>query len=202
LHEGPAGPKVVANPTCAQDSREGEGICYAFFMVLRWLFGDSTSSAPTASGELLALVKRFMPAADADGAAIVGAVAGLLASVAHADRVYGPEERAHVQDALGRMPGLTPEAVAAVCELLDTRLADLAHESLQTYTRVLYERLERHARFEVLEVLMDLAAADELLTMDETALLRRVTRGLGLSDQEYLASQERHRERLSVLKPS
>jgi uncharacterized tellurite resistance protein B-like protein len=171
-------------------------------MVLRWLFGESTpASPPTASAELLALVKRSMPSADADSAAIVGAMAGLLATVAHADRVYTDQERAHVKKALERMHGLSEQAVLAVGTLLDTRLAELAHESLQTYTRVLYERLEREARFEVLEVLMDLAAADEVLTMDETALLRRVARGLGLSDQEYLVSQERHRQRLSVLKP-
>ena len=47
---------------------------------------------------------------------------------------------------------------------------------------------------------MDLAAADQVLTMEETLLLKRVARGLGLSDQEYQVSQERHRERLSVIK--
>jgi uncharacterized tellurite resistance protein B-like protein len=168
----------------------------------RWLFGDSESSSPpTASKELVALVSRFMPMADADAAAIVGAVSGLLATVAHVDRNYGPEEREHIREALGRMHGLTSEAVSAICELLDTRMVDLAHESLQTYTRVLYERLEREARVEVLDLLMDLGAADHVLTMDETLLLRRVARGLGLSDQEYVVSQDRHRERLSVLKP-
>ena len=65
---------------------------------------------------------------------------------------------------------------------------------------MLYEGLTREARLEVLEALMDLAAADELLDMQETNLLRRIARGLGLSDQEYLASQERHRQRLSVLR--
>src|SRR5690349_587307 len=100
-------------------------------MVLRWLFGEeSPSSPPTASAELIALGTRHMPEADADSAASVGAVAGLLATVAHADRVYGAEEREHVREALGRMHGLVPEAVTAVSALLDTRMADLAHESL------------------------------------------------------------------------
>jgi len=88
-----------------------------------------------------------------------------------------------------------------VAALLGERMAELAHESLQTYTRVLYEQLERGARLEVLDVLMDLAAADQLLAMEETNLLRRIARGLGLSDHDYLAAQERHRMRLSVLTP-
>jgi uncharacterized tellurite resistance protein B-like protein len=101
---------------------------------------------------------------------------------------------------LGRTQGVTPEAVGAIMALLDARMADLAHESLQTYTRVLYEGLSREARLEVFEVLMDLAAADDVLDVHETHLLRRIARGLGLSDDEYLASQSRHRERLGILR--
>lgn len=169
-------------------------------MLFRWLLGQSPDTSPaTASDELRALVARSMPAADATAAATVGALAGLLATVAHADRQYTAEEEAHVREALARVEGLAPGAVDAVAALLRERIAELAHESLQTYTRVLYEQLERVARLEVLDVLMDLAAADEVLAMAETNLLRRIARGLGLSDQEYLATQERHRARLSVL---
>ncbi len=171
-------------------------------MLFRWLFGSSPDAAPpTASDELRALVARSMPGADPAAAATVGAVAGLLASVAHADREYTPEEEAHVREALKQVKGLDPGAVDAVATLLGERMAELAHESLQTYTRVLYERLAREARLEVLDVLMDLAAADQVLAMEETNLLRRIARGLGLSDHDYLAAQERHRMRLSVLTP-
>jgi uncharacterized tellurite resistance protein B-like protein len=170
-------------------------------MLFRWLFGSSDAASPSASDELRALVARSMPGADPTMAATVGAVAGLLASVAHADRVYTPEEEAHVREALSRVTGLGNGAVDAVANLLAERMDELAHESLQTYTRVLYEQLERGARLEVLDVLMDLAAADQVLAMEETNLLRRIARGLGLSDHDYLVAQERHRMRLSVLSP-
>jgi uncharacterized tellurite resistance protein B-like protein len=52
---------------------------------------------------------------------------------------------------------------------------------------------------ELLDMLMDLAAADLVVSMDETNLLRRLAKLLALSDQDYLASQARHRDRLSVL---
>ena len=170
-------------------------------MFFKWLFGETQAAEPTASDELRRLVAHSMPGADARTAAIVGATAGLLASVAHADRKYSEAEREAVLDALNKVRGLAPGALTAIDELLHERVAELAHEPLQTYTRVLYEGLERGARAEVFEVLMDLAAADELLDMEETNLLRRIARGLGLSDEEYNASQARHRERLSVLRP-
>ena len=153
-----------------------------------------------ASDELLRRVREHMPEATSEDAALVGAIAGLFACVAYADRDYSEAEREAVRRELERVHGLTAAGVNAVSELLDQRIAELARESLQTYTRVLYDGTARELRVEVLDVLVDLAAADENLTMDETTLLRRVARGLGLSDEEYNQSQARHRDRLSVLK--
>jgi uncharacterized tellurite resistance protein B-like protein len=169
-------------------------------MLFKWLLGDEEKRTPRASEELHGLVMRSMPKADAQEAAIVGALAGLMASVVHADRQYTEAEREAVSSALAKLGTLAPEALGAIEELFAERLVELAHEPLQTYTRVLYEGLERPARHEVFEALMDLAAADEVLDMQETNLLRRIARGLGLSDHEYVASQERHRARLSVLR--
>lgn len=170
-------------------------------MLFQWLFGKKDETTATASDELRRLVAHSMPGADAHTAAIVGATAGLLATVAHADRNYTEAEREAVRGALSQVQGLGSGAFSAIEELLAERVAELAHEPLQTYTRVLYEGLERSARLEVFEALMDLAAADEVLDMHETNLLRRIARALGLSDQEYNASQARHRQRLSILRP-
>ena len=169
-------------------------------MLFNWLTRNEAARTPTASEELRALVRRSIPNADQEQAAIVGALAGLMAAVAHADRKYSEAEREAVSDALSKVQCIAPEALGAIEELFAERLAELAHEPLQTYTRVLYEQLAREARLEVFEALMDLAAADEVLDMQETNLLRRIARGLGLSDDEYVASQQRHRARLSVLR--
>lgn len=169
-------------------------------MLFKWLLGSEAERTPSASEELLALVARAMPGADAREAAIVGALAGLMATVAHADRKYTDAEREAVSSAFAKVGSIRSEALGAIEELFAERLVDLAHESMQTYARVLYEQLERPARLEVLDALMQLAAADEVLDMQETNLLRRIARGLGLSDHEYQASQQQHRARLSVLR--
>jgi uncharacterized tellurite resistance protein B-like protein len=170
-------------------------------VLLKWLFGDTDHAAnPSASKELRALVTRHMPTADDHTAAVVGALAGLLATVAHADRTYTDSEREQVKQALKDIPVLAEGAAEAIEALLSQRMAELAHESLQVYTRVLYNGLERWARLEVFEVLMDLAAADDVLDMQETNLLRRIANALGLTENEYLTSQARHKEKLGLLK--
>jgi uncharacterized tellurite resistance protein B-like protein len=169
-------------------------------MLFRWLLGDVKSAPPTATEELRALVARSMPQADHHTAAIVSSVAGLCATVAHADRAYTEQERAHVRRALEQMSGLGAGSTQAIETLLSERITELAHESLQTYTRVLYEGLERQGRLEVLDVLMQLAAADELLDMAETNLLRRITNALGLTEDEYLRAQAKHKQKLGLLR--
>ena len=171
-------------------------------MFFRFLSGktDSAEGAPTASEALQQLVQASMPAATPEQAAVVGAVAGLLAFVAYADRRYTDDEQRAVRAALSRVEGFPEHAAEAVSALLGERIKDLATEPVQTYTRVLVGLTSRVARVELLDVLMDLAAADELLSIDETHGLRRVTKLLGLSERDYDAAQAQHRHRLSVLR--
>jgi uncharacterized tellurite resistance protein B-like protein len=125
---------------------------------------------------------------------------GLLASVAYADRKYTPEEQDQVRGALARVQGLDAAAVDTICTTLRDHIARIALGSTHTYTRDLRELVAPEVRREVLDVLVDLAAADGELVLAETDLLRRTAAALGLSPDDYLAAQARHRERLSLLK--
>jgi uncharacterized tellurite resistance protein B-like protein len=158
------------------------------------------TAAPAGADVLRDLVASELPELDADSAGIVVAVAGLLASVAHADRVYGEAERAYTRTALGRLDGLTPEGVGAVCAVLDAHGRSIAAQNPQAFTRELRERVDVELRREVLELLVELAAVDGELSLAETDLLRRTTAALGLHTDDYLAAQHKHREKLSVLR--
>jgi uncharacterized tellurite resistance protein B-like protein len=167
------------------------------------MFFRSSKSAPEAPPEASALlietVKRHMPDADPDVVAIVGAVAGLLARVAYADLELSESELDEIRHQLGNVEGFEKPGIEAVCELVREHSQALGVEGIQTYTRVLYDETSRALRIEVLDVLLDLAAADGRVTLDETNLLRRITTSLGLSDADYQVSQERYRKKLSVL---
>lgn len=156
--------------------------------------------ARTVDEELLTVVRAEMPAASDDEVRILCAVAGLIGGVAYADGEYSGVEAAMVRAALARVHGLSPGAVDAICAVLAARIRELVHGELQRYARELVDGTEREARVELLEVLMDLAAADETITLAETNHLRRVASLLGLSPDDYLAAQSRHRDKLSVLR--
>ncbi len=167
------------------------------------IFGRTPRPEPTrsqGSARLDALVRAHMPAADDDERRIVVALAGLCASIAYADRRYEDAEHAYVRDSLARVQGLAGAGAEAICEALREHVVELAAGNTHAYLRDLREGAEPEVRREVLEALVDLAAADGELSLAETNLLRRTARSLGLDDDDYLAAQTRHRERLSVLK--
>lgn len=152
------------------------------------------------SARLDALVRAHMPNADDASVRIVVAVTGLLAAVVYADRRHSDEEQAHVREALGRIHALGADGVDAICDALRAHVVELAASNTQAFTRDLRELGDLALRREVLDALLDCAAADEDVSFEETSLLRRVANAMGLDDADYLASQARHRARLSVLR--
>ena len=169
-------------------------------MFFRRRASQAPQKRPPIASELASLVRSHMAGADDDDVRIVTAIAGLLAGVAYADREYAPAERDRIREDLGRMNALPDAGVDAICALLDREIVELGTGNQQSYTRDLRELVDTELRREVLEVLVDLAAADGEVSLSETDLLRRTTNALGLSPDDYTAAQARHSDRLSILK--
>jgi uncharacterized tellurite resistance protein B-like protein len=166
------------------------------------IFRKRAPNPPVLQGQdrLERLIRAHLPDADDETRRLAGALTGLLACVAYADRKYDVTEQAHTREALQRVHGLGTAGVDAICEALQLHIAELATTNMQVHTRQLRELSELELRREVLDVLVDLAAADGELSLVETDLLRRTTAAMGLTQDDYLAAQARHRERLSVLR--
>jgi uncharacterized tellurite resistance protein B-like protein len=167
----------------------------------RWLKPSGRVSAPAGAEELESLVRSALSERDDESVLVVVALAGLLAAAAYADRDYSEREEAHVRAELLRVHGMTPSAVDTVCAALRRHIVQISTVEVPRYCRLLRELGDRELRVEVLEVLVDLAAADGVITTAETNLLRQVTTALGLSQNDYNDAQSKHRERLLALKP-
>jgi len=150
----------------------------------------------TSAEHLRAAVKAHLPQADDEAVAFVTALAGLLASIAYADRDYSSVEQLHVRQALSQVPDLTPDGIEAVADVLRNHIHELASVNPQAFSRELRENYDVALRREVLDCLVDLAATDGSLTLAETNLLRRTTNALGLEANDYVVSQHRHRDKL------
>ena len=155
--------------------------------------------SPEARDRLAEIVEQYLADADDATRRIVTAVAGLLAKIAYADGHYSTQEETAIQKELSRVHGLSQAGVDAICGLLADQIGRVALLGDHDWTRDLRELADRELRLEVLEVLVEMAVADQVLKHDEQTQLRRIAKALGLTQDEYNAVQAKHRDKLSTL---
>lgn len=158
-----------------------------------------SSSPKDAAARLRQAVRQYLPNADDASVRTAAAVAGLLVGVAYADREYSEAEQAHVRQVLSRVRGLEPDGVEAIFRVLQESSVEVATVHTHAFTRELKQLTDRESRVEILDLLVDLAAADETISGAETVFLRQVATSMGLTQADYNASQQRYRDKLSVL---
>jgi uncharacterized tellurite resistance protein B-like protein len=141
-----------------------------------------------------------MTAADDATLEIVAAIAGLLGAVAYADQEVQASEWRQLKQELSRIRGLDRDGIRAVCAALEAHIVDISTSQLPRYTRALRDHASRELRIEILGLLLDLAAVDGTVSVDEVNLLRQTAAALGLSQEDYNQAQHPHRDKLSVLK--
>lgn len=83
--------------------------------------------------------------------------------------------------------------------VLKSILEDVIGRGDQAWIRDLRALTDRQGRIEVLDVLIELAAADDDLAHVEVNYLRRLATALGLTQPEYNAVQSRYRDKLAAL---
>jgi uncharacterized tellurite resistance protein B-like protein len=167
--------------------------------MLRWLAETISKRAPETGTALVRVVRGHLEG-DEEAARIVASIAGLLGTVAYADRHYSPAEENRIRAELGRVQGLTEAGADAICTVLREHIVQISTIEAPVYARELLALGDRGLRLEVLEALVDLAAADGDITVAETNMLRLTATALGLTQDEYNACQARHRDKLSVLR--
>jgi uncharacterized tellurite resistance protein B-like protein len=166
----------------------------------RWLRGETETAPQSGADALRVSVARHLPGADPETVAVVTAMTGLLGAVAYADRNYSLQEEARVRVELGRVHGMTQAGTDAICAVLRQHIVEISTVQIPRYARALVELSDVELRREVLGALLELAAADESISVVEANLLRQITKSLGLSQSDYVELQAKHRHLLDSLK--
>ena len=160
----------------------------------------SSPEVPSDPGHPLArAVRDHMPEASDETRRVVAAIAGLLGMVAHADRDFSHSEEKAMRAELQRIHGLEAEGVEAILDIFRGGISETLANGDHGWVRDLRELTGREQRVEILEVLLQLAAADGAIDHAEVNYLRRLATQLGLEQQDYNAAQARHRDKLGVL---
>ncbi|MET0410249.1 MAG: TerB family tellurite resistance protein [Polyangiaceae bacterium] len=161
------------------------------------MFGRKNPPPPdTADTHLFAAVRAALPDADDDTVAIVSACAGLLASVAYADREFSATELARARELLATVSGIGPSGAESIAQLLESKVLELSTVHASRFTRTLRDLADHELRLHVLGMLVELCAADDELKSQEVALLRQTTSALGLEQDDYNRLQDAHKDKL------
>lgn len=164
-------------------------------------FDKRPKTAPQGAPETLeSAVQQELGAADTETVAIVTAIAGLLGSIAYADREITDEERNLLVTSLSGIQGLDERGAQAILRTLTRHIVAVSTLERPRFIRTLVELGDRDLRYQVLGLLVDLAAADGTIGFEEVNMLRSITTALGLTQHEYNELQGRHRERLGSLR--
>lgn len=165
-----------------------------------WLNRAAKVKEGVGAEELENTIRGELSAADEETVLVVTAIVGLLGAVAYADGNFAPEERARVREELSRVHGMTSQGIDAIASALSRHILEVATVQLPHYARILRELGDQELRLDVLEMLIALAAADEVITNAETNVMRQITTSLGLTQRDYNAAQAKYKDRLQVLK--
>jgi uncharacterized tellurite resistance protein B-like protein len=165
----------------------------------RWSASVRRAPAWEGAEEIEAIVRGHLPHADDETVRVVTCITGLLGAIAYADRDYSAAEEKRVRQELGRINGMQREGIEAIAEALRRHIIEVSTVQVPRYCRALVELADRELRSDVLDVLLEVAAADGVISLAETNLLRQVTTSLGLTQDDYNAAQARHRDKLLVV---
>jgi len=164
-----------------------------------WLNRAAALKVADGAEQLENTIRTELVEADEETVCVVTAIIGLLGAVAYADGDFSPDEQQRVREELERIHGMTPRGVNVISSALKNHILEIATVQTPHYTRALRELGDHELRLDVLEMLMALAAADQVITSAETNIMRQITSSLGLTQADYNAAQAKYRDRLSVL---
>lgn len=121
--------------------------------------------------------------------AVAIAACALLLEIAHADEVFGPEERERIVRAVKEDLGVPGADVAEVVRLAEEERRESV--DLYQFTKLVSEKFSRAQRLRLVEVIWGVVYADGELSAVENQLARRIAELLGFQHPEVQAVRER-----------
>jgi len=122
------------------------------------------------------------------------AACALLLEIAHADDVFGEDERARILRAVREDLGVAATDVDEVVRLAEAERRESV--DLYQFTRLVAERFSRDQRLRLIEVIWGIVYSDGVLTAVENQLARRIAELLGFQHPEVQTVREKVKKSL------
>jgi len=122
------------------------------------------------------------------------AACALLLEIAHADDVFGEEERLRILRAVREDLGVAAADVDEVVRLAEEERRESV--DLYQFTRLVADGFSREQRLRLIEVIWGIVYSDGILTAVENQLARRIAELLGFQHPEVQTVRERVKKSL------
>jgi len=153
----------------------------------------------------MSLLLRFLGIEELDSlpperASFFAAFAYVLARVAGADLRMEDAERAEIKKQLVRVAGISETEAELVAAIAEAHVDELGGTENYVVTREFRRISSREERLRLLDCLYSVAAADDLITGDESNEVMNIALELGLERDEALAARSKFRDKLAALR--
>ena len=148
-------------------------------------------------------VRKIVAALDRlelERARYIAAFAYLLSRVAHADLHISPEETREMEGIVVERGGLPEEQAVLVVQMAKTQSLLFGGTENFLVTREFHKIASREQQIALLHCLYAVSSADKSISTVEDHEIRKISRELKLSHQDFIAVRLAYREHLAVLK--
>lgn len=167
-------------------------------LLLRFLGLDEPSPRGAAEGgQATRRIAEQLAELEPERARFFAAFAYVLARVAGADLRIEDCELEQMQRSLVRVAGIDEDEAALVAEIASVQADELGASDDYLVTREFRRISTREDRIRLLECLFTVAAADDVITGDESGEIMKVAQELGLARDEALAVRAGFRDKLA-----
>lgn len=156
--------------------------------------------APLTETETVRKIVESLDRMDVERARYLAAFAYVLSRVARADLKVSAEETRAMELAVMEHGGLPAGQAMLVVQI--AKHQNLLFGATEDFlvTREFDKIANREQKLALLDCLYRIAASEALVSAEEDHEIRRISRELGLSHEEFISVRSRHRDHLSVLR--
>jgi uncharacterized tellurite resistance protein B-like protein len=165
-------------------------------VLLRFLGLDAARRADEGEAGLDAIAAE-LDALDPERARFFAAFACVLARVAGADLRIEPAEVEAMEQTMIEIAGITPAEAGLAIRIANTHMERLGGSENFLVTREFRSLSSKQERTGLLHCLFAVAAADDLITGDESNEIMNIAKELGLTHEEALGVRTRFKDKLA-----
>jgi len=161
--------------------------------------GESDVEVQRYNSLFLELTKKF-PHVEEDQLLIMSCIAGLFARVAYVDFELDIGEMDKMKKLISNWHFSDEIDSEIISTLAVENIKEMAGLDNHLYIQPLKEKIEKDDRFSIVKSLFLIAAADGSVENIESEEIRKITKGLELSSQYFIAARAEVSEYLKILK--